>query len=307
MSRPSCLGIDLGGTHVRAARWQDGKCLDSFVSKTREVFVTEDPCYDLAAYILQCYPERKYDAIAVGVPSALDVTRRYVIDTPSIPQLCGIAFADALQKRMQVPVFLDRDVNLLLLADMERLQLPENGTIAGVYIGTGIGNALWVNGGMYYGKNGCAGELGHIPTGNRKRKCSCGNYGCAETVAAGRYLSELAADKAPATPIASIFLRHWDEEWLRAFVTEAAIAIAAEITILDPDCLILGGGVIEMEAFPLETLKKEIRRWTRNPYPAEQLEIIVSEGGRLSGTRGAALMAERCLKRKEPVDDCNCK
>ena len=82
-------------------------------------------------------------------------------------------------------------MNLLLIYDLQSLALPEEGLIIGIYFGTGIGNAISWNGQLLVGKNGVAGELGHIPQLGSGDICGCGNVGCMEPIGGGRRLSQL--------------------------------------------------------------------------------------------------------------------
>lgn len=81
------------------------------------------------------------------------------------------------------------DVVFLFAHDISALALNTRGTIIGVYFGTGIGNAIFMNGSFYSGKNGVAGELGHVPMKGGLRRCGCHKIGCLETEASGRRLA----------------------------------------------------------------------------------------------------------------------
>ena len=87
--------------------------------------------------------------------------------------------AHPLRKALGLPVYIEKDVNLLLLYDIHHLHLDPSKSILGFYVGTGFGNALYLNGDFYTGKNGATGELGHIPLYGLDKRCNCGNLGCA--------------------------------------------------------------------------------------------------------------------------------
>ena len=95
--------------------------------------------------------------VSLGFPSTIDRTRRHVLSTPNIPGLNDISVADFLEEKLQIPVFLERDVNLLLLHDLDRFGLLGEKTVIGIYFGTGIGNGIYINGRLLYGRNGVAG------------------------------------------------------------------------------------------------------------------------------------------------------
>jgi len=190
---------------------------------------------------------------------------------------------------------MDKDVNHLMMWDLLQLeQLPDNAV--GLYPGTGMGNSLWLNGGFYHGEHGGAGELGHIPVAGNALPCPCGNHGCAETLTSGHWLSRWAAQNAADTPMPALFTRHGEQPELQAFVRRLAELIATEMNILDPEYLILGGGVLAMADFPLAQLRSQIQQHLRPPVTRENLKIIFSHSTDYTGCRGACLAAERLFR-----------
>ena len=91
------------------------------------------------------------ESIVIGVPATVGADHRTILQTPNIPGMDHLALADALESRLHVPVRIERDVNLLLMQDMDAMHLPQTGLCAGICFGTGIGNALMINGRPYGG------------------------------------------------------------------------------------------------------------------------------------------------------------
>ena len=110
----------------------------------------------------------------IGFPATLDRNRHRVLQAPNVPGIDGLSAAD-LGRLAHVPVYFERDVNLLFSCDMLDLGIPSQGLSVGIYIGTGIGNAIFYNGRPLSGKNGVSGELGHIPRSGSGEICGCGN------------------------------------------------------------------------------------------------------------------------------------
>ena len=121
--------------------------------------------------------------------------------------------------------------------------------------------------------------------------CGCGNEGCAETVASGVYLHHLQKTQYPQTEINELFSRHKDEAVLQQFVDDIAMVAATEINILDPEFIILGGGVLDMDGFPKEYLTNRIHYYCRKPYPETNLRLLFSKESQHSGVRGAIIYA----------------
>ena len=198
-----------------------------------------------------------------------------------------------LKAYVNVPVFVDRDVNYLLVNDIKTHHLDEERerTILGFYLGTGFGNAVYINGQLHVGKNGVAGELGHIPMYGIDEVCTCGNVGCSETRCSGRYLRHLADTCFPDTDISAVFEKHGDDPRILEYVDTLAIPMATEINILDPDYVIMAGGVMMMKDFPMERLIWAVKERARKPFPSENLEFVFPEHTQDSGVIGGAYAA----------------
>ena len=169
------LCLDIGGTNCRI-----GLCdrklnltdvrIESSVKMAERGFKTS-----LIRLITDFYGEHAEDslirAVSLGFPATIDKSRRVVLQMPAIPGADDFAVCDELEAQLKIPVFLDRDVNLLLRFDIAEQQLPTEGVVIGIYYGTGIGNSIFIDGKAYTGRNGVAGELGHIPVPGNEKAC----------------------------------------------------------------------------------------------------------------------------------------
>ncbi|MDR1143197.1 MAG: allose kinase [Spirochaetaceae bacterium] len=228
-------------------------------------------------------------AVSAGMPSTVSKNNRTVFSTPNIGGFDNIDAASPIEEAVHLPAYISRDVCLQLICDLRRYNLGGDGFIPAFYIGTGLGNAISLKGEIITGKNGVAAELGHIPMAGKNDPCGCGNRGCAELYASGRYLEKIRDAHFPDTDIKDIFIRHGEDPLIETFFTCAAMTIAAEITILDPEMVVLGGGVIMQKGFPREKLERAIKHFTRKPYPSANLEFVYSEESRQNGVTGAGI------------------
>ena len=289
------IGIDVGGTNIRIGHGSADAQLLGYERVPRTQVLTGENVADNVAVFIQQYIQQfeiepcDIQAIGIGLPSVLSADRRMVLQTPNIPGMNQIPLASELEERLKVPVYLERDTNLLFLYDSQGLNY--SGAALGIYIGTGVGNALFFAGKPYIGFNGAAAELGHIPLRGNHLICGCGNEGCAETIASGVYLHNLQENKYPKTEINQLFLAHREDPVLEQFVEDIAMVAATEINILDPEFVILGGGVLDMEGFPKEHLVNRIHYYCRKPYPEENLRLLFSKESQQSGVRGAIIYA----------------
>lgn len=317
------IGIDIGGTNFRIGAVDEQGDVHGFRKiPVRTVFRTEDPMEDLIGYLKDFISELKDsepgiednssigtsdkcsaniesglpDAIAIGFPATLDRDRQTVLQAPNIAFMEHLPVVKALTDAFQIPVFIERDVTMALFFDSRKYQLPKEGMVCGFYFGTGIGNAISINGLPLFGKNGTAGELGHIPVDGNEEECGCGNVGCMEPLAGGKYLATLCRTTFTDTSVGDIFLTHGDDPLILQFIDRMAMAAATEINILDPDYILVGGGVPLMKGFPKDLLVERIKFHARKPFPAESLDIIFTGDEEDKCVIGAAAYARARLQ-----------
>jgi len=295
------IGIDVGGTNTRIAMGYENGHIENFYKTASPKLFSGGDAIGALEKLIQNYlsenaPGTSPKAVVIGFPSTVDSARGVVLQTPNLPGLSDLPVSRLLGERLQVPVIAERDVNLLFWCDVNDLSLSKDGITVGIYVGTGIGNAIFFNGTPLPGKNGVVGELGHIPTIKSDRICSCGNIGCSECYASGRYLSILCQEHFPHTPMEELFVRHKDTPELKEFIDALACTIAAEVNLLDPEYIVLGGGVVSMESFPYEELLSRIKFYARKPYPAESLTFYRSKDAVENGVRGAVAWGYEKLK-----------
>lgn len=316
------LGLDIGGTNIRSGfvhddlrvesfltvktgdvLWQCGKMDGENRSEDEKLASTKLVAPKLVAHIAELVNgETKIHGskpcrIILGVPSTVDKNARFIYSTPNIAGLNNVPIADMVEAALHIPCYVQRDVCLLLLYDIHAHNLGgASGFIAGFYVGTGLGNALAFKGGIVTGKNGAAAELGHIPVPGRDDICGCGKRGCIELYSSGKRLDEIRAACYSSLSIEEMLSNHVNDAVIKEFFDALGAAIAAEINILDPDHVILGGGVIFLENFPRAALESAILTHTRKPYPSKNLSFLYSRPSQENGVIGAALYAKGNIK-----------
>lgn len=304
MNHDVIICMDIGGTNCRMGLVDEqGNLLDSRIVSTADLSCEgfmEALIRRLKAYRDSCGYEVR--GVSIGFPATIDRSRRRVLQAPNIPGLeDNLPVCDILEEALGLPVFLERDVNLLLAHDLQDLQLEGAETVIGIYFGTGIGNSIYFDGRFHGGANGVAGELGHIPQLYADCLCGCGNTGCIEPLGGGRKLSQLCSEEFPDTNIKEIYLRHSDKAQVRQQVEAMAVAVATEVNILDPDYVVLGGGLLQMQQFPLEFFESQIRAHTRKPYPLNNLRLIYARPNQENGILGAGIYGWKKLRAQEAV------
>ena len=297
MEKKYYLGVDVGGTNVRMG----------IVSSDLELVCYERVgCKDLLgdqaipnliealqAFLAKNDPDDKVCAVSIGVPGSVSKDHDYVYSVPKVQGLQNTNLGTRMSEGLNKPVYIAHDVEALLLYDVATLELdPDRSrSIIGMYLGTGFGNCLYLNGRIYSGKHGVAGELGHIPLYGVTDVCNCGAVGCAETRCCGQALTELVSREFPDCFIGDIFTKHGDDPRIIQFVKDCAMVIATEVTLLDPDYVLMGGGVIAMKDFPIALMEEEVRKRARHPLPSEDTQFVYTTDAQTSGVVGGCIAA----------------
>ncbi len=294
------IGIDVGGTRVRIGAVEKDRSVSLMkLYPTAEIFGkgTESFMPVLKNFISEY--GSKPEAVSMSFPSILDRAKRRVISTANISFLQNIDMAEIIEKEIGVPAFLNHDVKSLLEYDIDHFGLETRDTeIVGFYIGTGFGTTFCIDGRFLKGKNGGAGEMGHMPYPGADGICGCGKKGCVETVAPGKRLEIIKAEYYPNESFADIFKNHSNDEIIVDFIEKMAVPVATAISVFDPDYIVLGGGVINTENFPKKLLESKIYEQVRKPLPAENLVYIYSPAGQENGVIGSAIYAEKELLKR---------
>lgn len=286
------IGIDIGGTHFRIGIGGEKGSISKFQKlPSKQILHSSDVLNDIAEFIAGYSDGMKYDAVSIGFPATLNRERTKVLQAPNLKFMENLPVVSYLQDRLNVPVYAERDVTMALCYDMKKYNIPHDGIICGIYFGTGIGNAIMIDGKFLTGKNGTAGELGHIPADGSNILCGCGNSGCIENLAGGKYLAYFHENNYPDENIGELFIKHRDDEALLRFVDRMSSCIAAEINILDPDYVIAGGGVLNMKDFPRGIFSEKVIEHTRKPYPAQNLKMILADDEPEKSVAGAVYYA----------------
>ena len=302
MNNECVIGIDIGGTNIRIGRTDENDQLVDFERvSSKETFkdgnISESLTEVLKNYLDKYCQNVQVKQIAIGIPATLSSDRKQILQVPNIKGMDGLFLGKELEENLGIPVVLEKDVNMLYYWDKYDKKLSDEGVGIGVYIGTGVGNAIFINGKPLSGKDGVAGELGHIPMIGGTSQCGCGNLGCSECYASGWKLVELKEEYYPDVDMNDLFVKKSNDTVLKNFVDNIACVASAEINILNPDSIIFGGGVINMKGFPKDYLEERLYVHARKPYPAESLEIQYSEDKVDNGVKGAIIFAKTLLEK----------
>jgi fructokinase len=291
----AAIGIDLGGTKI------EGVVLDDpFLVRQRVRLPTErerghehilDRVAEVLAMLRPHAPEAR--VIGVGTPGSLSA-RRGTLKNSNTVCLNGRPLLADLEARFGMPVRLENDANCFALAEARHGAGRGHALVFGVILGTGVGGGVVYRGQVWSGPQHIAGEWGHHAIDPAGPPCYCGQRGCVETMLSGPALeAAYRAAGGAAKPAADVAARAVAGEALAAGVLERYLdrfgrALANVIAILDPDVVVLGGGLSNLDV--LYTRGREaVARYVFNDELATP--IVPNELGDSAGVLGAALLA----------------
>ncbi|RWE42214.1 MAG: ROK family protein [Mesorhizobium sp.] len=280
------IGIDIGGTNLRAARISGtGEILKRLSEKS-----APDPELVLGriADMVRLLDTPKVAAIGVGVPGRVDARRGAVLSGGYV-NLASVALAQRLESMTGKPVILDNDCNMALAAEMALGAGRGHDNIAMFTIGTGIGGAVVQNRRIIRGR-ATAGQLGHITVDVNGEVCACGRRGCVETTSSGTALGRhiARAGFGPDVSVNQLFARDAAGDIkargiLEAWARPLRAAIDTTVAMFDPDVVLLGGG-LGRAAHTVLGHAPALAPWYRRPVEPAQL-------GDDAGVIGAGLQA----------------
>lgn len=278
------IGVDVGGTNVRAARIGP----DGAVSGLRKVRTDSLPSVvDLIETLVSGILDSDVVGVGVGVPGRLDGDGRTVLSAGFV-DLTGVALGEVLSSRIALPVVLDNDAHMALVAELAVGVATGAADVVMFTVGTGIGGAVAVARTVLRGQ-GNAGQLGHLTVDPAGPLCKCGRRGCSEVFLSGtalnRYIDDAGLPKG--TTVERLLLNRDHDPKAAAVLTRWVVpwrhAIDTTIAALDPDLVVIGGGLGVATAAALEGIASA-SQWFECPVVAATL-------GDDAGVIGAGLRA----------------
>jgi predicted NBD/HSP70 family sugar kinase len=250
------LVADLGATHARFG--VTDLAAEILAEQSQDLLISSGPEAVLGA-AQQVFDELLVTAgktiddvrgIGIGVPGPVDFVRGTAVDPPIMPGWGNFAIRTSLEERYGVGVFVDNDVNIMALGEFWAAEAASGNSVF-LKVGTGIGSGLLLDGRLYRGANGAAGDIGHIEGGRPDVTCRCGNSGCLEANASGsalaEQLAELGHDTKDGRDVVALANRG-DRDALNA-VREAGRLIggvlAGVVNLINPAEVVIGGDLAE--------------------------------------------------------------
>lgn len=293
-------GLDLGGTKIEGAILDPG-CPENPIARLRLPTDAPKGYHHVLSQIEKVIVALEETSgfprppqIGIGTPGAIEPTTGKLKNS-NTRCLNGMPLRDDLEKLLGIEVRCANDANCFALAEATLGAARGEGVVLGLILGTGVGGGIVVNGHLLHGLHGIAGEWGHNPVCGEETPCYCGRKGCVETVLAGpsleRYFFEVSGTSLPLKQIACLTEDAHAMATLTRLQHKFGEALAPLINILDPDAIVIGGGVGNLPVLYDEPTRKEILKHTFNPVL--KTKILRPTLGDSAGVFGAAMLTRQ--------------
>ncbi len=316
------VGVDFGGTKIYTGVFgANMHCIGTAKTSTKAQRGADTVIERIARCIQDAVDECDLDlksirGIGIGAPGAVDPDSGRVIFAPNL-EWKDVPLKKELERILGVAVFVENDCNLCMLGVYETELDAKPRHAVGIFLGTGIGAGLVIDGQLYSGFNHTAGEIGHMVLQVDGPKCGCGNQGCFEALASRTALFrqiEAGVKAGQKTVLTEMLgkdledMRSGDlrkairrgDKFVEKLVAEAAryagIAVGNVINLLNPELIVLGGGIIEALEDEMMKIIVETARSHAMPGTAKGIEIRASKLGDDAGIVGGAVLARRRTK-----------
>jgi len=308
------VGVDVGGTKVLGGVVDaSGKVLATSRRDTPREGGSE-LTKTIAEVALELMQSHSVSAVGVSAAGFVSSDRKTMLATPNIADWNGVQLDLELEKLIGLPVVIENDANAAAWGEAKFGAGRNQAHMMMLTIGTGVGGGIVVNNELYRGAFGIAAEFGHLRVVPEGHLCGCGARGCFEQYASGSALRRHAREAISASPDLARNLiargdgtidgltgqaitdaaREGDAVALAAFQTTAqylGAGIASLAVLLDPSCVVIGGGVIDAGEILLAPTREAMKRYMpfagKHPYP----EIVAAELGNEAGLVGVADLA----------------
>ena len=304
------MGVDFGGTRLKIGVVNSkGKIISRRILLTQQIKSPGD-FLDLVKCQIQSLKDRRCIGVGIGLPGLVDSQQGIVHFLVNVQGWKGVPVSKILKNQIGLPVSIDNDVNLMTLGEAVFGAGRGCRNLVCLTLGTGVGGGILLEGNLFRGASLSAGEIGHMVLYPDGRQCKCGGRGCLEAYIGSQQIVALARSK----------LGHYQEgllaEWIGKgevlsplLISRAArlgdklsiqiwkeiggylgLALTSVVNLLNPERIIIGGGVAKAGAFLFDSVRKTIRDRALN-ISAKSVRVVMARLGENAGIVGAAVLA----------------
>lgn len=302
------FAVDLGGTYLRIALVDRcGKIHQQLKQRTPRGS-SPDLIVDALAAAADKWRSngRRIAAASIMVPGTVDNNNAVVVQAPNLPSLTNFPLQAVLEERFGWPVLLENDANAAAVGEMWLGAARGCGDVVSVTLGTGVGGGVILDGELWRGAHGSAGEIGHTTVDPFSGlKCKCGNVGCLELFASATAIVRMTRENLPRFPKSVLNGEELDAEKVyyagrdgdelalsvfKKFGVYLGIGLANLINIIDPEIIVIAGGVVNGWDLFAPHMQHEVNERAVR-VTAQQVQIAAAQCGDNAGLLGAARLA----------------
>ena len=313
--RKYTIAVDIGGTSTKIAVVK-GCAIKEKVSFPTQLCKNKKELIEFISFQVKILLDRlsikksEIFGMGIGLPGLIDYDKGMVHYLVNIPGWKNVPLKKLMERSLGMEVFIDNDVNVMALAELHYGNARGSQDVICITLGTGVGGGIVIAGRLYRGNAFSAGEIGHVTINPDGPLCNCGNRGCIETFVGNKYLIRNVKDKLKKkknkiidkltegnlnrlTPEVLTKAASMGDKFSRDIWGDAGkklgIVIADIVNILNPDKIVIGGGVANAGGFLFAPLLKTVKSRAMK-IPANHVRIVKSRLGDNAGLIGAATL-----------------
>jgi len=301
------IGVDLGGTNIKGGVVNlQGQVLKRMSSQTKAQEGPERVLDQIARLVQKLKGEGKIEGLGVGCPGLVEPTLGMVRDPPNLKGWKEVKVKGELEERLGLQVEVANDVNAAALGELHFGAGRGVKDFICLTLGTGVGGGLILDGRLFTGSRGTAGEIGHLPVNIFGPRCRCGNYGCLERYVGAEYITERAQAKLKDNPQSLLSPLNRGGRSTPKLIAEAAqrgdclakevfqetgeiigAALSGVVNLLNPELIIVGGGVAQAGELIFGPMRKALAERAMNE-DIQRVRVVPALLGEDAGLIGSA-------------------
>ncbi len=291
------LTLDVGGTAIKTALMVDGKMENAYEIQSEAKKGAAVLLNNIRKIIDAC---ESFDAIGISTAGQVDSEKGSIIfANENIPDYTGTELKSMLEAEYKKPVFVENDVNAAAIGEAYYGAAVGEKDFICLTHGTGVGGAIVIDGKVYGGARGVAGEIGHILIHPDGKECACGQKGCYEQYASCTALVKNSYDANPEWGSGRVIFREFyagqkkAEEIINAWIDEIILGLVTLTHIFNPSCIVLGGGIMN-EQYIIDRINELLPEKIMPSYRC--VEVRHAKLGNNAGLYGMLATVENKMK-----------
>ncbi len=290
------IGIDIGGTNIKGVLMNGNKVvvrkkISTKSKSNKKIILTQ--LFECINYLIK--RAGRIRGIGVGVAGPIDFKNKKILNPPNVTAFKNLHLGEMIKDKFGIETVIDNDVNYLTLAEVILGVAKEKDFVIGLGLGTGVGGGIVLNEKIFHGANGSAGEIGHMVIFDNGRQCHCGSKGCLEAYVNEKGIRETTKEIF-GKEIDSITLfemaKKGNKKAIKVWQITGqylGIGLANLINIMNPDVIVIGGGIANVGRLLLRPAGKEMKKNILSPL-AKNTPVIKAKLGEYAGAIGAGLL-----------------